>query len=228
MLSEGDDAMIDRLLFDLKSVRKCLILMVLLSWICLPILNNYQMEIFPKLDVFYSVLSQAQLFLPITVSLPVAIYLRQLFEGGSFETLHALPTVYKHGPTGVLLLELVCQIQILPIFLWYGSCYGSFLWPELLRTVCQGFFLQNLAYAIMYLSRIPISGVASQLLVAGVMQMAVTGVGREESLLTYITIYAHHLPFAQRPWNPFQLAVTATLALVFFAIGARRTRNALK
>ncbi len=228
MLSEGDEAMIGRLLFDLKSGRKCLFVMVLLSWVCLPVLNIYQMKVFPKEDVFYSILSQAQLFLPITVSLPVSIHLRQLFEGGSFETLHALPAVYRKGSLGILLLELVCQLQILPIFLWYKSCFGEFLWPELLRTVCQGFFLQNLAYAIMYLSHIPISGVASQLLVAGVMQAAVTGMGQEESFLTHITIYARYLPFAQRPWNPTQLAVTAVLALVFFATGAIRTRNALK
>jgi len=58
--------------------------------------------------------------------------------------------------------------------------------------------------------------------------MAVTGKRREEALLTHMTIYAHHLPFSQRPWNPFRLAITAVLALHFFSIGTRRTGNALK
>ncbi len=202
--------------------------MTLLSWGVLPMLNIYQMMLFPKEQIFYSIMSQAQLFLPLTVSLPVAIYLRQLFDGGNFETLHALPGIYRKGPMGVLLLEAVCQILIVPVFLWYGRCYGEFLWPEFLRTVCQSFFMQNLAYVVIYLAKIPISGVASQILTASVMQMAVTGMGREDSLLSQLTVYARYTPFAQRPWSPLQLAVTASLGLAFFVMAAMRTRNALK
>lgn len=217
--------MVRKALYDIKSVWKSLLVAAVLCWLLLPVINVYQMKDVPLELSVGNVLLQAQLFLPAAVAFPCGLLMKQTFEEGVSELTHTLPLIRKTGPGAILLFQFLCQVLPVPVFLWYAHYYGLFLWQELLRTVIQGFFLQNIAYAAAYLTHIPIAGIASQILSVGVMQMALLNPNYEELFLFRITIYARITEFAPRPWNPVQLVLVAVVGSAFYIVGARRTRR---
>lgn len=216
--------MIRKLLFDMKSIWRCLALMAFISMAALLAVNHFQSKGFPPQDTIGPVLFQAQLILPAACAIPVAMLLYRRFDDGPMEVLHAIPSVCQTGARSVLLLEGVCLLLCLPAFIWYVRLYGVFLWQEWLRTMAQAFFLQNLAYAAVYLTHFHLAGIAAQVLTVGLLQYPLTVIETGNSLFQLLNIYETITPSAPRPWNPLRLTLVLICGILLWVTGAKREK----
>lgn len=215
--------MLRKVILDIKTIRKPLMVMAIICFLMLPAVNYYQMRDFPMHLTLGSVLSQAQLILPLASSIPIAFLLWYYMQSGCSEVIHSQAAMQQAGPWSILILELLLQLYSVPVFLWYWHTCGVFLWPELLRTVVQAFFLQNLAYAAVYLTHSHMAGLAVQVLVAGVMQLVLMNQTGENNLFCTLNIYAKLTTEHPRPWEPLRLSLTALCGVGLWLVGKRKT-----
>lgn len=216
--------MIRKLFFDIKSLWRCLLCFAFVGMVVLPTVNHFQSEGFPISETIGSVLSQAQLVLPAVCALPVAFLLYRRFDDGLMEPLHALPSFCRTGKWNILLFEGGCLLLCLPVFLWYRHLYGVFLWQEWMRTVTQAFFLQNIAYAAVYLTHFPMAGIAAQILLIGAMQYPLVMQDDPMSILRVLNIYESVTALSPRPWNPLRLIIVFACGTLLWSLGAKREK----
>ncbi len=220
--------MIRRVLLDLKSIWKTLLLMALLAFGVLPLINHYRTVGFAVDASFGITMQQTQLILPVACAIPVAMLLRFQLEEGCAEPIHTFPAVTRYGPWTLLVTQaILLAVFTLPLFALYTWQYAFFPWQELLQTVVQGFFLQNLAFAAGYLSHFSLAGLGAQILAVGAMQLPLLDVNMENSLFRVLNIYSAVSDLTPRPWDPLRIGVTALCAAWFWGIGARRTKHFL-
>lgn len=217
--------MVRKILLDLKSIWKTLLLMGALAYGILPMLNHYRTIDLPIELSFGITMQQTQLFLPAASAVPVAMLLRYQLEEGCAEPIHTIPAVTRQGPLALLVTEIVLlTVYILPLFLLYTLQFNFFPWQELLRTIVQGFFLQNLAFATGYFSHFSLACLGAQVLVIGAMQLPLLDHNTVQSLSRTINIYSYISELAPRPWEPLRIIITALCAGTLWRIGTKREK----
>lgn len=221
--------MLHKLLLDLKSIWKTLFFMAVIAFGVLPLICRYQSMGADLSMALGSTLKQTQLVLPAVSAIPVAMLLRFQLEEGCSEPLHAIPMVSQRTPWTLLLTELLLLIvYTLPLFWLYMRQFGIFLWQEWLRTMVQGFFLQNLAFAAGYLTHFSLSGLGVQILAIGTMQLPLYDVDAAGSLFYTVNIYSAISEFQPRLWEPMRVLIVMACGIAFWCIGARQTKYFLE
>ena len=214
-----------KLLYDLKTIRRYFLLMAVVCFVVLPLLNWYQMYGYPIQDTIGRVLAQAQLVLPLAAALPVAMLSREDLEYGSEEAIHACPVVFRNGARTILLIELICLLLIIPPFIWYSILCRMFLWPELLRTLIQCFFLHNLAVVLVYLTGFSLAGLGGQILCVGLMQIPLLSEIEPNAISETVNIYDRITVAQPRPFHPFRIVCVLIVAIMLWRIANNRMRH---
>ena len=214
-----------RFFFELKAIRVPLLCSLLLCYGLLPLVNWVSYDGVPWSDSLGVVLRQAQLLLPLALSVPLGFRMKTVLERGTDEVRHAIASSRRAEPAILLCLEGCFALASLPLFLWYARLYGVFFWQEWLRTMAQTFFLCNLGLLAAYLTRLPLAAPTVPILVGGVMLLSLQGYPGE--LAQTLNIYAWLTVQQPRPWEPVRILIVFLIGVVCFTCVVFRMRHYL-
>lgn len=217
--------MLRKALLDLRAIWKILLLMALLNLSLFPLIEYYQARGAYMEMMVGNVLQQIQLITPVVCALPVGMILRLQLEEGCAEPIHALPMVSRRGPWSLLLVEIFLLAgYTLPLFIAFAPQFRGFYWQEWLRTMAQGFFLQNLIFAAGYLTHLSLAGLGVLALSVGVMQFSVYSMNYQGALPTVLNIYSAVSGNTPRPWEPGRVVIVALCGIVLWVIAGMQTK----
>lgn len=224
MRAERDRAM-KRFFFELKAIRVPLLCSLLLCYGLLPLANWISYDGVPWAESLGVVLRQAQLLLPIALSVPLGFRMKTVLERGTDEVRHAMASCRSAEPFVLLCLEGFLALASLPLFLWYDRLYGVFFWQEWLRTMAQTFFLCNLGLLAAYLTHLPLAALTVPVLTGGVMLLSLQGY--PGALAQALNIYAWLTVQQPRPWEPVRILTVFLIGVACFACVVCRIRHYL-